>query len=299
MKKEKKQPVSTAGKQLKSELRRTVVFALSALLTFTAVTVAWFANNADVASAGLAVDSDDPNYIHIMSDVTAVRSYLSDKKDLTVTFEHGSDGILSKKSSSAVATDSAKAAVLFGSMLPGEYVDITFRVKMDEPMDGKDYYLYLADFGIGEKPTSEEDAISSAGWFSINEKETVDGETIEKPYYYNILGVYKYQVINVHVEDADGNALTENLAEAETEKFLSSYTARADSEVAPNEIIMFGETWEKEIAGTQANDICVTIRIESDFTQFYNLLKETGSNISNLLSQKGFVLGTIGVRSGE
>lgn len=265
-------------KKLKRELTKTVVFLLAALAVLVISTVAWFMNSRRNSGFGIAIEAENGKDIQIDDTVTAIRTYLSDDKDdVTLTLQRGEDGFLE-----VVAPDSYEnqdSTILFSKMIPGEYVDLSFTVDMNENMDGKQFTLYLSNILLEEVPTDLSAAEEAYGWFGLPGE---DGNI----YYHNVLGIYTYQIMDMVSTAQESSILTE-----ETQpEFFGSFSANQNDDAAPAQIVLYRGIWRNSYGKLKVN-----LRFKVDFSQFYMLLKETGSDISNVLSQKGFEIQTIGI----
>ena len=279
---------------LRKQLIRTSVMAFAALIALVMCTVAWMANNNRDKSDGLNIGSEDPEYIKILTEVDGFRHYLpgGEQKDTTYDYTRQSDGSLKNEE------DEDNPDPLFEQMLPGEYADVTFRVRMVDNMDGQSYQVTLRELDVGDKPASDAEAESSKGWFKLDQINISTGEVIST-HYYNVLPIFKYEVVSVIAytssDETDGGTnITKNasyITSAVTEfQYFDSYTANTDSSVPEGSYTLMEGVWNKEW-----DHISIKYRVQADFDPFYTLLKETGSNISNLLTDKSFSIGKIRV----
>ncbi len=260
-------------KVLLRELYRNLVLAVLTLAVLVSVTVAWIAKNTRLGNNGMRMEIDDPDQILILDSIEATRTYLGGSDD-NLSFTRSSDGTLLNGSGENVNA-------IFDNMLPGENVDITFRVYMDDIFDGKHFQVYFEDYVVDEKPTSLAAAYSSNCWFAIEYQEVLN--------YYSVLGVYNHSLVSMMAHTAGGDVEIGG-SQLGVEEYFVGYTAGSDSVIPTDKEVVCKGVWDDSYEYIE-----ITIRVAEDFSQFYQLIMETGSNNSNLLSEKGFAINVMGV----
>lgn len=258
--------------QAKKKIIRAALGLFMASVTLVmSVCYAWFmlGNRNKIAPMELEVQSD--RGMKFGAQVIAERHYLTGAV-LTNTYANNGGTLVLQTSKYQKADEEDESEVspvqnagdpfLFDNMLPMEYVDITFSIYIqDAGMVGTDYEICLCGFGW-EKENK----------FTLG---TVD---------YNILGVYQYGIV-------------EKGAEAPKEmNYLHDYELGTSDEDTPtSSVSVYPGTWTANDVGVD-NAVQITLRIEEDFKQYYQLVSESGVPFDRYLSMKKLSIGRIVLR---
>lgn len=265
--------------QAKKKIIRAALGLFMASVTLVlSVCYAWFmsGNQNKVSPVELGVQGDQS--MKFGAEVIAERHYLTGAI-LKNTYANTKGTLVLKTSEYQKAEEEDESVVspvqnkgasfLFDNMLPMEYVDITFSVYIqDKGMKNSDYEICLCGFGWGKENK-----------FTLGEgADAVD---------YNILGVYQYWIVKDLKPD-----------EKPDMKWLYEYKkykpGTSDNE-PPDYVSVYDNTWTAENVGAD-HAVQITLRIQEDFTQYYQLVSASGVPFDKYLSEKKLSIGRIVLR---
>lgn len=235
-------------------------------LMLVASSLAWFSMVDRVDGGGMTVGVDN-RFITFSDEITVVRGVAAEgggSYTQTVVYHKGEDEKKYYEYKDGVFVrdeEGNKIPFEIKGLFPGEYLDIKIAYKCSANLAGTKYRLYFTNI------------TDSNGKFTVKDKEL------------SILGIYRWNVL-----DKDG-------AEPAEKHWFSEYTVtdNADGSQTVEEKNNGTVELKTEIWPNVEEFVSSTIRLSVDLEQYAKLKGTT----SNLLSEKQFSIGRLGIGMGE
>lgn len=219
-------------------------------------TKAWFAKNKDVGANGMTFATKD-DFLSFADTFTA-KAIMNHAEIASGTYLRADDGgyyLVGDDGNFALDESGNKRPLSYGSLYPGEYIEVSLKIRCAESRIGTGYRLYFSDLEKSD---------------TFETKSTA--EATEKTY--SVLGVFRLEVLQ-----SDGSWANKG--------FLCDYTS--DSVIADEFDIVENGVWDKN-AMDEDGYITVSFRLYVDLTQYFAL---DGSLTSNVLSEKKIGIGAV------
>lgn len=249
----------------------SIMLSITALLLIVSY-YAWYTANREVTADGITGVTANNEVVHFDEPVIAKKHCLSG--DLITTYYNirPIDGVLllTKMEYYSAETGETETTTEFQTqqffdikeILPGEYVDITIGYSMETSMNNNSYNVRLNGL--------------------IGELFNIDG------FDHSVAGAFKYKSLSLKDEahkDTDTN-VSDFTPDTNPIWFCSYDIASADT--VASYINILNHTWKDSY-----DTLYYTFRIEEDFSQYYQLIREAQNSYGNVLSNKNFSISNV------
>lgn len=240
---------------------------------------AWYVQNTEASANGISAVTDDSDTI-IIEEIVKTKRYNLNGNIISSEYTRDSYGnlYLTKKETYIKKTDetvvenhqaSEKIAFFIETMLPGEYIDITFGFKLKESLNGSSYRIKLNNI--------------SGDSFMVDEK------------IHYASGAFKYKNVSLgyYTKDAENNSLFNEIKSFTDEeyKWFNTYDISKNDDNNFQIVILEG-IWNSynDPGSDESLYYYYTFRIMEDFTQYYDLISKASGSYGALLSDKNLII---------